>query len=115
MRHAIMAAILALLPMLAANAHQGWSSYDMAQALTVTAPLTALRWDQPHAAAKIRYDSDEWDVVLAPVSRLEARGLRREMVANGQEVTLIGYPRTDGTREMRIARLIVGGRTVELR
>lgn len=115
MRHAIMAAILALLPMLAANAHHGWSSYDAAQVLTVKAPLKALRWENPHGTAKVNYDRAEWDVVLAPVSRMEARGLTRDMVDKGQVVTLIGYPRADGTKEMRIERVIVDGKTVELR
>ncbi|MFN3370259.1 MAG: DUF6152 family protein [Sphingomonadaceae bacterium] len=115
MRHAIMAAILALLPMLAANAHHGWSSYDAAQVLTVKAPLKGLRWENPHGTAKVSYNKAEWDVVLAPVSRMEARGLTRDMVEKGQVVTLIGYPRTDGTKEMRIERVIVDGKTVELR
>ena len=40
--------------------------------------------------------------MLAPVARMEARGLTRAMLASGKPVTLIGYPRRDGTAEMRI-------------
>jgi hypothetical protein len=46
---------------------------------------------------------------------MEARGLTEDMVSKGQTVTLVGYPRNDGTREMRIERVIVGDKTVELR
>jgi hypothetical protein len=37
------------------------------------------------------------------------------MVGPKQKVTLVGYPRLDGTPEMRIERVIAGGKTVELR
>jgi hypothetical protein len=115
MRNVVLAAILAIFPMLAANAHHGWSSYDATREMRVEATLKDLRWANPHGMARVNWQRAEWDVVLAPVSRMEARGLTREMVEGGQTVTLIGYPRTDGTREMRIERLIVDGKTVELR
>lgn len=98
-----------------ALAHHGWSSYDAAKTLKVTAPLTDVSWGNPHGAAKIRHDGKTWDVVLAPVARMEARGLTREMVSGGKPVTLEGYPRKDGTPEMRIERVTAGGKTVELR
>ncbi|HEV2567214.1 DUF6152 family protein [Sphingomonas sp.] len=105
---------LALLPA-AAFAHHGWSSYDAAQTITHTATLKAVSWGNPHGSATVRYKGKDWDVVLAPVSRMEARGLTREMLGPKQKVTLVGYPRSDGTAEMRIERVIAGGKTVELR
>ena len=96
-------------------AHHGWSSYDDTKTLTVKAPLKAVTWGNPHGAAKVRWKKRNWDVVLAPVSRMEARGLTREMLAPRKTVTLVGYPRKDGTAEMRIERVIVDGKTVELR
>jgi hypothetical protein len=108
------AAALALLAP-PAIAHHGWSSYDAAKTLTVTAPLKQVTWGNPHGSAKVDWNKVEWDVVLAPVSRMEARGLTEAMVNKGQTVTLVGYPRTDGTKEMRIERVIVDGKTVELR
>ncbi|MDQ8756711.1 DUF6152 family protein [Sphingosinicella sp. LHD-64] len=99
----------------AAIAHHGWSSYDATRTITLTAPLTDVAWRNPHGTARVAYRNQQWDVVLAPVARMEARGLTREMVAPGNRVTLVGYPRRDGTREMRIERVIVGRTTVELR
>ena len=69
----------------------------------------------PHGSAKVAYRDAQWNVILAPVVRMEARGLTREMLGPRQPVTLVGYPRKDGTREMRIERVIAGDRTVELR
>lgn len=96
-------------------AHHGWSSYDDTKVLTVKAPLTAVSWGNPHGSAQVTWQKRNWHVVLAPVSRMEARGLTRQMLAPKKVVTLVGYPRKDGTAEMRIERVIVDGKTVELR
>jgi hypothetical protein len=96
-------------------AHHGWSSYDAEKVIKVTGPVTEVSWGNPHGAAKIRHQGKTWDVVLAPVARMEARGLSRAMLAPGKAVTLEGYPRKDGVPEMRIERVTVDGKTVELR
>lgn len=110
-----LAASLALLASPVAQAHHGWSSYDAAKVIKVTAPLSDLAWSNPHATAKVSYQGRAWDVVLAPLARMEARGLTREMIAGGQPITLEGYPRLDGTAEMRLERVTVQGKVVELR
>lgn len=99
----------------AALAHHGWSTYDEAKTIKLSAPLTGVRWANPHGTAKVQYQGKQWDVVLAPVSRMEARGLTQAMIGPKQTVTLVGYPRRDGTPEMRIERVIAGDKTVELR
>lgn len=98
-----------------AFAHHGWSSYDASKAIEVTAELSGVDWGNPHGSAKVAYQGKTWDVVLAPVARMETRGLTQAMLAPGSKVTLVGYPRSDGTPEMRIERVIAGGKTVELR
>ncbi len=116
MRMKAAAAALALIAIPgAAWAHHGWSSYDAEKVIDVTAELRDVTWGNPHGAAKVDYQGKSWDVVLAPVSRMETRGLTQAMVKPGSKVRLVGYPRSDGTAEMRIERVIVGGKTVELR
>jgi len=112
---AALAAIAALALPASAIAHHGWSSYDDSKLIKHRAALTDVRWANPHGTAKVRYQNANWDVILAPVSRMEARGLSNEMVGPGKTVVLEGYPRRDGTREMRIERVTAAGRTVELR
>lgn len=108
------AALFAAVPA-AALAHHGWSSYDDTKILTIKAPLSAVTWGNSHGAAKIVWRKRAWDVVLAPVARIETRGLTRAMLPPRKTVTLVGYPRADGTAELRIERVIVDGKTVELR
>jgi hypothetical protein len=116
-RHMKFASVLALsiaLPGLAL-AHHGWSSYDAAKVIKHTAPLKEVSWGNPHGMAKVSYQGKDWVVVLAPTSRMESRGLTQAMLAPNKTVTIEGYPRSDGTPEMRIERVTAEGKTVELR
>jgi hypothetical protein len=112
---ALIVAIGCLIAPGAAAAHHGWSSYDVEKPITVNAPLTDVAWRNPHGTAKVVYRGKTWDVVLAPVARMEARGLTEAMLGPKSVVTLYGYPRQDGTAEMRIERISAGGKTIELR
>ena len=109
-----LAAALASMPV-AALAHHGWSSYNEAEPVTLTGPLKHVVWGNPHGSAKMNWQGKEWDVILAPVSRMTARGLSLDDIDEGQVITLTGYVRRDGTAEMRIERIKVGDKTIELR
>jgi len=111
-KYAALASIAITMPV---AAHHGWSSYDNDKTIRVTAPLSAVTWGNPHGAAKVKWQGKRWDVILAPTGRMEARGLTRAMLTSRRSVTLIGYPRRDGTAEMRIETVIAGGKSVELR
>ena len=113
LRFAVALAAAALVVPAAAFAHHGWSSYDSSKMINISVKLQDVRWSNPHGSARAVYNKQRWNVVLAPVSRMEARGLTRQML--GKPVRLIGYPRSDGTREMRIERVVAGGKTIELR
>lgn len=114
-RITLFAAALAVTIPAAALAHHGWSSYDETKPITVTGALQNVAWTNPHGSATIGWQGKPWHVVLAPVARMEARGLSAAMINKGQKVTLTGYARKDGTAEMRIERITAGGKTVELR
>ena len=98
-----------------ATAHHGWTSYDEKKVIKVRTSLSDVKWGNPHGSASVRYNNATWHVVLAPVGRMEARGLTKEMIGPKKQVVLEGYPRRDGTREMRIERITSAGKTVELR
>lgn len=98
-----------------ALAHHGWSSYDETKPITLGGTLTSVAWANPHGTATMRWRGKQWDVILAPVSRMTARGLTEAEIAPGQRIGLTGYARRDGAAEMRIERVMVGSKTVELR
>lgn len=115
MKKIMIAAALATALPTAVYAHHGWSSYDSKKVLNVAGTFKSVSWSNPHGSAEMDWKGKRWHVVLAPTSRMEARGLTPAMIAPGKQVKLVGYPRLDGTAEMRIERIIAGGKTVELR
>lgn len=96
-------------------AHHGWSSYDAEKAVKVEAPLAEVRYRNPHAEVEVDLQGRRWQVILAPIHRMESRGLPGDAMRVGKQVTIEGYPRKDGTPEIRAERITVDGKTIELR
>jgi len=98
-----------------AVAHHGWGSYDDTKLIKIEGPVLSLKYQNPHAEIFMNRDGKKWEIVLAPLSRMESRGLKREDIEAGKMVTIEGYARKDGTPEIRAERIIANGKTVELR
>lgn len=98
-----------------AAAHHGWSSYDDSKTMTLTGKLTEVKYENPHATVRIEANGKRWLAVLAPISRMQARGATADKVAVGREVTIVGYPSKEHGDEMRAERIVLDGQTVELR
>jgi hypothetical protein len=103
---------LAALP---AAAHHGWSEYDAAKPLTLTGTIAESGYEHPHGHVRLEAPGKTWLVVLAPPSRMEARGLPPADLAKGRTVTVVGYGNRTKPGEMRAERITAGGKTVELR
>lgn len=112
MRMLILATALVAAPALA---HHGWSEYDSAQPLKLTGTIVEYGYEHPHGHVRLQTPGKTWIGVLAPPSRMERRGLSREMLEPGTTATLEGYPNRTKPEEMRAERITVGGKTVELR
>lgn len=98
-----------------AAAHHGWGSYDVAKAFIIEAPVDHLDWSNPHAHLRLKHDGAAWEATLAPLSRMQLRGLSEDMLKPGTIVRVEGYPSTRTPNEMRAERITVAGKTVELR
>jgi hypothetical protein len=61
------------------------------------------------------YEGATWEATLAPLSRMQRRGLTEADLAPGTVVSVVGYPSTRHEHEMRAERITVNGKTVELR
>jgi hypothetical protein len=109
----ILAAILAGPAMVLA--HHGWSEYDSSKALKLTGKIVESGYEHPHGHLRLETPGKTWNVVLAPPSRMERRGLEKAALKPGDSVTVEGYPNRDKPEEMRAERITVNGKTVELR
>jgi hypothetical protein len=99
----------------AAWAHHGWGSYDATKVFTISAPVESLAWADPHAHVMLKYQGATWEATLAPLFRMQSRGITQDMLKPGTPVVVEGYPSTRIAHEMRAERITVAGKAVELR
>lgn len=98
-----------------AHAHHGWGGYDSSKVLNLTGVIRQSTYEHPHGTIKLLVEDKTWDVVLAPPSRMEIRGLTKAMLALGMRATVVGYPHRNDPTEMRAERITIEGKTTELR
>jgi hypothetical protein len=109
---AMLATSLVALP---AAAHHGWSSYDGNNAITLTGTITEASYTYPHGTIMLETSGKTWLAVLAPPSRMSARGLPSSDLTVGAQATVEGYPSRQDPKEMRAERITIHGRIIELR
>lgn len=100
---------------LAVLGHHGWSEYDSSKALKLTGKIVESGYEHPHGHVRLETPGKTWNVVLAPPSRMERRGLEKGALKPGSSITVEGYPNRDKPDELRAERISVNGKTVELR
>lgn len=115
MRHLKIVGPAGLLLATAAVAHHGWTGYDSNKLLKLDGRIEAAGYENPHGSATLKTSSQTWSVVLAPPSRMKDRGLTREMLAPGTMASVEGYPHQTNAGELRAERIVIAGKTVELR
>lgn len=110
------ALIVAAFVCAAAWAHHGWGEYDSAKPLKLVGKIVETGYEHPHGFIRLATnDRKTWLCVLAPPSRMEARGLPKQALKPGVEARVEGFPNRNKPEEMRAERITVGGKTVELR
>src|SRR5260370_11189787 len=76
----------------AASAHHGWCSYDATKVFTLKAPVETLTWADPHTHITVKYQGNVWEATLAPLFRMQARGLTQQMVQPGTILAVCSFP-----------------------
>jgi hypothetical protein len=113
-RFPVLAAAALLVPA-TALAHHGWGSYDSTKLVTLEGTIESVAYANPHVSARMPAEGKTWELVLAPPSRMSARGLPDGTLKPGQPARLEGYVHRSEPAEFRAERIIVDGKTVELR
>lgn len=96
-------------------AHHGWSEYDSSKTLRLSGKIVESGYEHPHGHVRLETPGKTWNVVLAPPSRMQHRGLDKTALKPGTTASVEGYPNRDKPEEMRAERITVNGKTVELR
>ena len=95
--------------------HHGWANYDQQKTIDYKGTVQELTYENPHAMARVKEKNKVWTVVLAPLSRMESRGLNADMIKKGSSIRVVGYPHKEIKDEMRAERIFVNGEKYELR
>ena len=111
-KHLALLAVVAAMP---AFAHHGWSGYDASQPLEVVGTIEESGYVHPHGFARIKAADKSWTVILAPPSRMQNRGLDKDMLAVGRRVTAYGFPNRNNPGKLRAERITIDQKTTELR
>ena len=96
-------------------AHHGWTGYDEKNTLTLSGTVKTFEYSNPHGSVELDVDGKVWHVVLAPTSRMQDRGLTREMLKAGMKATVVGYANRQTPTELRAERITIADKTTELR
>lgn len=95
--------------------HHGWSEYDQTKVLDFKTTVDELLFENPHVLIKAKYKQENNTIFLAPISRMNSRGLTQEMIRKGARVQLVAYPHKTKKGEMRAERIFIEGKKIELR
>lgn len=107
-------ALLAALPA-TALAHHGWSSFDTSKVLDHTGPIARSTYANPHGTLYMAKDGAEMTIELAPVFRMEARGLKADDIEPGKTIRVYAYQNRGDTKLYRAEWVEVAGKRIELR
>ena len=113
MKTPLAAALLAIA--LPAAAHHGWSEYEQDKPLTIAGKVVSSGYEHPHGFIRLEAPGKTWTVILAPPSRMQARGLPPEAIKPGASVSVVAYANRAKAEEARAERITADGKTVELR
>jgi len=97
-----------------AAAHHGWGSYDSTKTVTIESEILEVKYENPHVEIVLQASNKRYTMTLAPVFRMQNRGLPKESLVKGKKVKVEGYQSRVHDDEMRIERITVDGKVVEL-
>ena len=110
-----MTAVFAALASGSHSAHHGWSEYDSSKALKLTGKIVESGYEHPHGHVRLEAPGKTGTWCSRRLRAWSAAGCRRACSRPARSVTVEGYPNRDKPEEMRAERIIVNGKTVELR
>lgn len=108
---------VALLAPAPASAHHGWSGQDNSKVTVLEGPIQSVSYRNPHGEIRITgADRQAWDVTLAPIARMQSRGLTEANLKVGQVVRIEGHRNLDmSRREVKANNITIAGKTTDLR
>jgi hypothetical protein len=118
MRNVLLTAALLVIVVAPAAAHHSFAVFfDETKSVTVSGSVTEFRFTNPHAIIEITRKTPQgqteiWRAETNAVTLLRRRGWTAESLKAGDMVTIDGWPSRDGSRYLRVRRVVKSDGTV---
>jgi len=94
-----------------ASAHHGSSNYDMSKSVSVKGTVTEFAFMNPHSAIHLEAKDDKgnaekWLIEGDSPNNLARAGWTRDSLKPGDQVTIVGNRLKDGSKVMRLQKVI---------
>ena len=97
-------------------AHHGWAGQENDKVTVLEGKIEAVRYRNPHGEVDLTSGGHKWQVTLAPISRMESRGVTEAALKPGTTVKIEGHRNLDMSRyEVKANAITIGGKTTSLR
>ena len=92
-------------------AHHGTSMYDPQHPITLEGTVTEFEFVNPHARVHFEVkdskgNSEQWVVECSAPAKLYRSGWSAKTLKPGDRITVSGYPRKDGAKEIAMTKLV---------
>ncbi|MGH9242167.1 MAG: DUF6152 family protein [Vicinamibacterales bacterium] len=118
MRNALLTAALLMWTVPEAAAHHSFAVFfDETKSVSVSGSVTEFRFTNPHAIIEITRKTPQgqietWRAETNAVTLLRRRGWTADSLKPGDMVTIDGWPSRDGSRYLRVRRVVRSDGTV---
>jgi hypothetical protein len=98
----------------AAQAHHGWTGQED-KVTTLEGPIQKVSYRDPHGEIEVTSGGQKWLVTLAPIARMQARGLTEDQLKPGQTVWISGKRNVDRSKyELKAETIRIGAKSTDL-
>jgi len=115
----VLAVVFALISIAPAYAHHGSAAYDSSKTVTVTGPVTAYSFVNPHVMISINVKNasgnvEQWEGEMTSPNHLARTGWTKNTIKIGDQVTLSGAAAKSGSATMIIHKVLKDGQEIPL-
>lgn len=107
----IIVALLSVIVSSAAYGHHSFAIYDIDNKIERTGVITKFRFTNPHIQIVLEVDKEDgskevWEIESMSPNRWDTFNYPRDVMAEGETVTLLGWPARNGDDEMTLSTII---------
>jgi hypothetical protein len=115
----MLVAVYSLLAITSVYAHHGTAAYDSGKTVTVTGPVSAYAFVNPHVMISIDVKNssgkvEQWEGEMTSPNHLQRTGWTKNTLKIGDQVTLSGTPSKSGSNTMVIHKVLKEGQEIQL-